>query len=63
MARNRKTPEEIARRQRAKALMKKLNVNDMDDIQDLFKSFVVSALEGGLERELYEELGRNTLTA
>ena len=43
--------------------MKKLNVNDMDDIQDLFKSFVASALEGGLERELYEELGRNTLTA
>lgn len=30
MARSRKTPEEIARRQRAKALMKKLNVNDMD---------------------------------
>ena len=29
----------------------------MDDIQDLFKSFVAAALEGGLEAELDEELG------
>ncbi len=49
MARSRRTPEEIARRERAKSLMKELNVKDMDDIQDLFKSFVAAALEGGLE--------------
>ena len=52
MARSRRTPEEIARRERAKSLMKELNVKDMDDIQDLFKSFVAAALEGGLEAEL-----------
>ena len=57
MARSRRTPEEIARRERAKSLMKELNVKDMDDIQDLFKSFVAAALEGGLEAELDEELG------
>ena len=37
--------------------MKELNIKDMDDIQDLFKSFVAAALEGGLEAELDEELG------
>ena len=52
-----KTQEEIARKERTKALMKELNIKDMDDIQDLFKSFVAAALEGGLEAELDEELG------
>ena len=36
--------------------MKGLNVKDMDDIHDLFKSFVAAALEGGLEAEIDEEL-------
>ncbi len=40
MPRRKRTPEEIARKERAKALMKELNVKDMDDIQDLFKTFV-----------------------
>lgn len=33
MARSRKIQEEIARKERAKTLMKELNVNDMDDIR------------------------------
>ena len=49
MPRRKRTPEEIARKERTKALMKELNIKDMDDIQDLFKSFVAAALEGGLE--------------
>ncbi len=52
MPRRKRTPEEIARKERTKALMKELNIKDMDDIQDLFKSFVAAALEGGLEAEL-----------
>ena len=47
-----RTPEEIARKERSKALIKELNVKNMDDIQDLFKTFVSVALEGGLEAEL-----------
>ena len=57
MPRRKRTPEEIARKERTKALMKELNIKDMDDIQDLFKSFVAAALESGLEAELDEELG------
>ena len=57
MPRRKRTPEEIARKERTKALMKELDIKDMDDIQDLFKSFVAAALEGGLEAELDEELG------
>ena len=37
MPRRKRTPEEIARKERTKALMKELNIKDMDDIQDLFK--------------------------
>ena len=57
MARRKRTPEELARREQMKKIMKDLNVKDMDDIQDLFKIFVQTALEGGLEAELDEELG------
>lgn len=57
MPRRKRTPEEIVRKECAKALMKELNVKDMDDIQDLFEIFVSAALEGGLEAELDEELG------
>lgn len=39
MPRRKRTPEEIARKERTKALMKELNIKDMDDIQDLFKPF------------------------
>lgn len=48
MPRRKRTLEEIARKERTKALMKELDIKDMDDIQDLFKSFVAAALEGGL---------------
>ena len=57
MARRKRTPEELARREQMKKVMKDLNVKDMSDIQDLFKIFVQTALEGGLEAELDEELG------
>ena len=57
MARRKRTPEKLARSEQMKKVMKDLNVKDMDDIQDLFKIFVQTALEGGLEAELDEELG------
>jgi putative transposase len=57
MARSKRTPEEIARREKAKELVKGLNIHDMDDIQSLFKDMVSTILEGGLEAELDEELG------
>ncbi len=46
MPRRKRTPEEIARKERTKALMKELNIKDMDDIQDLFKSFCCGCLRG-----------------
>ncbi len=57
MARSKRRREEIARREKAKELVKGLNIHDMDDIQSLFKDMVSTILEGGLEAELEEELG------
>jgi len=60
MARKTNDPEKMAKQERRsemRELMKNFNINDMSDINDLFKEMVGSMLENGLEGELEEELG------
>ena len=57
MPRRKRTPEEIARKAKVRELMQELDINDMSDINALFKEFVGDILENGLEAELDEELG------
>ena len=59
MPRRKRTPEEIARKAKVRELMQKLDINDMSDINTLFKEFVVDVLENGLEAELDDEFGYN----
>ena len=56
MPRRKRTPEEIARKAKVRELMQELDINDMSDINTLFKEFVVDVLENGLEAELDDEL-------
>ena len=57
MPKSKRTPEEIARKAKVRELMQELDINDMSDINALFKEFVGDILENGLEAELDEELG------
>ena len=57
MSRRKKTPEEIARKAKVRELMQELDINDMSDINALFKDFGGDILENGLEAELDDELG------
>lgn len=57
MPRRKRTPEEIARKAKVRELMQELDINDMSDINTLFKEFVGDILENGLEAELDDELG------
>ena len=57
MPRRKRTPEEIARKAKVRELMQELDINDMSDINALFKEFVGDILENGLEAELDDELG------
>lgn len=57
MSRRKRTPEEIARKAKVRELMQELDINDMSDINALFKEFVGDILENGLEAELDDELG------
>ena len=57
MPRRKRTPEEIARKAKVRELMQELYINDMSDINALFKEFVGDILENGLEAELDDELG------
>ena len=57
MARRKRTPEGIARKAKVRELMQELDINDMSDINALFKEFVGDILENGLEAELDDELG------
>lgn len=57
MSRRKRTPEEIARKSKVRELMQELDINDMSDINALFKEFVGDILENGLEAELDDELG------
>ena len=57
MPRRKRTPEKIARKAKVRELMQELDINDMSDINALFKEFVGDILENGLEAELDDELG------
>lgn len=57
MPRRKRTPEEITRKAKVRELMQELDINDMSDINALFKEFVGDILENGLEAELDDELG------
>ena len=57
MTRRKRTPEGIARKAKVRELMQELDINDMSDINALFKEFVGDILENGLEAELDDELG------
>lgn len=57
MSRRKRTPEEIARKAKVRELMQELDINDMSDINALFKEFVGDILENGLEAELDDKLG------
>ena len=59
MLRKKKAPEEIARKAKVRELMQGLDINDMPDINTLFKEFVGDILENGLEAKLDDELGCN----
>jgi Transposase and inactivated derivatives len=60
MGRVSKDPEVLekkAKQAEMQELMKKLEIHDMEDINDLFKAMVSATLKNGLESELEEELG------
>ena len=47
MSRRKKTPEELERKAKVRELMQELDINDMSDINALFKEFVGDILENG----------------
>lgn len=51
------TPERREQRKKLLALLQDAGVNDVEDVQELFKEMVGTVLEKGLEGELDEELG------
>ena len=57
MAKRKRTPEEIERRNKIRELLQLSGVSSMDDIQNLFKETIAEFMENGLEAELDEELG------
>ena len=52
-----RTPEEMARREKISEMLKATNVNSMEDIQQLFRETIAQFMENGLQSELDEELG------
>ena len=57
MSRKTRTPEEKARREKIRALLRESNVTSMEDIQNLSKETIAEFMENGLESELDESLG------
>ena len=57
MDRKSRSPEEKARREKIRELLKLANIGSMEDIHDLFKETIGEFMENGLEAELEEELG------
>lgn len=57
MTRKNRTPEENARREKIRELLRMANIGSMDDIQSLFKETIAEFMENGLEAELDDELG------
>ena len=49
MAREKRTPEENARREKIRELLQMANIGSMDDIQSLFKETIAEFMENGLE--------------
>ena len=56
MPRRKRTPEEIARKERTKALMKELNIKDMDDIRAVADKAEVKLPKEFLPYPSYEEM-------
>ena len=52
-----RTPEEMARREKIDEMLKAANVTSMADIQDLLKETIARFMENGLQSELDDELG------
>ena len=52
-----RTPEEMARREKIYEMLKAANVTSMADIRDLFKETIARFMENGLQSELDDELG------
>ena len=52
-----RTPEEMARREKISEMLKATNVNSMEDIQQLFRETIAQFMENGLQSELDDELG------
>ena len=52
-----RTPEEMARREKIDEMLKAANVTSMADIKDLFKETIARFMENGLQSELDDELG------
>lgn len=57
MSRRKRSPEELARKEKIRELMGELEIKDFADINAFFKEMVGDVLENGLEGELDEELG------
>ena len=55
--RKRETPVQQARRELISELLSEANLQNMDDIQNLFKETIAEFMEGSLESELDDELG------
>lgn len=49
MAREKRTPEENARREKIRELLQMANIGSMDDIQSLFKETIAEFMENGLK--------------
>ena len=62
MARKKRTPEENARREKIRELLRMANIGSMDDIQSLFKETIAEFMENGLDAELDDELGYSRST-
>ncbi len=52
MAREKRTPEENARREKIRELLQMANIGSMDDIQSLFKETIAEFMENGLSQAL-----------
>ena len=57
MSKRNRSPEEQARRDQIRELLKLGNIGSMADIQNLFKETIAEFMENGLEAELDDELG------
>lgn len=57
MGKRSRTPEETARREKIRALLRDEDISSMEDIQNLFQETIAKFMGNGLEAELEDELG------